>query len=66
VTASPTIVQFLHPGREHIANGRLMEWNRGAHRRKFIRNRGTCVRGSERRVGDLAFWGSGNPSLKWR
>jgi hypothetical protein len=50
-------VQFLHPGGEHLPMGPTMPWNIGPHRRKFIRQQGSAIRGNERFDGELLFWG---------
>lgn len=40
-------VQFLHPGVEHPPDcDDVKDWNRGPHRRKFMRLTGRCVQGS--------------------
>jgi hypothetical protein len=61
---SAMVVQFLHPGREHAPTGKLMEWNRGPHRRKFVRNHGVCRRRGEQYAGDLAFWAEWEPQSR--
>ena len=53
------VVQFLHPGREHIPDVgvSVMGWNRGAHRRKFLRTPGRCLDSyGAVRSGKLSVW----------
>ena len=57
--ATVFVVQFPHPGAEHVlGDGSRMTWNTGRHGRKFLRSPGRSVdpdgRTSE---ADLAFWG---------
>jgi len=55
-------VQFIHPGGEHRPDddGRK-EWNRGPHRRKFLRGPGRLIRGGRHAKGDLHFWSEWEP-----
>lgn len=49
--------QFLHPGGEHQPDdGDLKRWNRGPHRRKFVRIPGRCIRDDESHRGPLVCW----------
>lgn len=58
----PAIVQFPHPGGEHVPKGDWMPWNTGAHRRKFLISRGTRLDDDGRRQeADLLFWGEWEP-----
>ena len=53
----PTFVQLLHPGKEPGAShGNIKEWNRGEHRRKFVRNPGSCLTDNGFKNGELLFW----------
>lgn len=62
----PTFVQFPHPGREHQPDrkdGKLdgkngKSWNRGAHKRTFVKNPGRYVDPDTRqlREDELVFW----------
>ncbi|HEX6237741.1 MAG TPA: hypothetical protein VFZ68_11135 [Acidimicrobiales bacterium] len=52
------IVQFPHPGGEHVPDSRVMPWNRGTHRRKFLTSPGEYVDADGgRHRDDLVFWG---------
>lgn len=64
------IVQFSHPGVEHMLTRRelktspiVKEWNNGAHKRKFLRARGVCVSSDDTlsEEKDLLFWGEWEP-----
>ena len=59
MTTGPRIVQFPHPGGEHVPKGKEMDWNDGYHRRKFLVNEGKTVdrSGATTYEGSLAFWG---------
>jgi hypothetical protein len=53
------VVQFLHPGREHVPpeGVSVMGWNRGEHRRKFVRLAGRCLdREDIVRSGTVSVW----------
>ena len=53
-------VQFLHPGLEHGPNdpeGASRAWNRGQHRRKFLRCPGRYLDGDAPSTAELVFWG---------
>jgi hypothetical protein len=56
-------VQFLHPGGEHGADqGALKQWNRGDHKRKFIRGPGRLIDLAEKlQDTEIAFWGEWEP-----
>jgi hypothetical protein len=56
---SACIVQFPHPGPEHVPPGEWMGWNTGAHRRKFMVSRGTVMddKGVHEKERQLVFWG---------
>lgn len=53
------IVQFPHPGGEHVPNGDVMDWNVDLHRRKFLTRPGrrVCVDGTTEAEEELVFWG---------
>jgi hypothetical protein len=59
------VVQFLHPGAEHIppANGQ-MAWNTGAHRRKFLSASGSATDGRDVFDTELVFWGEWEPDSR--
>jgi hypothetical protein len=59
VTNEPRIVQFPHPGTEHVPKSDEMGWNDGYHRRKFLLTNGTTVnqKGETTYKGLLTFWG---------
>ena len=51
-------VQFPHPGGEHNPPGRVMPWNTGKHRRKFLLAPGRYLdQASEVNDGERVFWG---------
>lgn len=53
----PAFVQLLHPGGEHGSDhGNIKEWNTGDHKRKFIRNAGSCLINNKVIVSELLFW----------
>lgn len=55
-------VQFIHPGREHESeDGVHKRWNRGNHKRKFLRQRGTYIANGRTEKGEMAFWGEWEP-----
>jgi len=53
------VVQFPHPGPEHVpGHDRVMPWNVGRHRRKFLHSPGQWIDGKgDVRHGDMTFWG---------
>src|SRR5687767_3315079 len=56
--ANVYVVQFIHPGKEHRANGAIQTWSTGAHARKFMRVQGRYVdKADSIRDGGIAFWG---------
>jgi hypothetical protein len=59
-------VQFIHPGGEHGPDSDgVKHWNRGAHKRKFIRHRGRYLdEGGSARDADLLFWGEWEPDSR--
>jgi hypothetical protein len=62
----PEIVQFTHPGAEHASDstdGGHKSWNKGPHRRKFMRTIGDYVDGRNCLTHDvsLLFWGEWEP-----
>jgi hypothetical protein len=55
-------VQFIHPGKEHTPdknNQNYLDWNKGSHKRKFLKNSGTYLEGDRQVKSDLGliFWG---------
>ena len=64
-TIMPQIVQFTHPGPEHVPDSIHRDhksWNRGPHRRKFMRAEGDYIAGNGRLAkGNLLFWGEWEP-----
>jgi hypothetical protein len=51
-------VQFIHPGGEHRPDGGgLRIWNRGLHRRKFLKSRGRYLDRGALKEGEIVFWG---------
>jgi hypothetical protein len=63
MTGDASIVQFPHPGAEHVPRSDVMPWNTGPHRRKFLRSHGSIVspNGAITFEGQLAFWGEWEP-----
>ena len=57
------VVQFIHPGQEHHPDAPgIKSWNRGAHRRKFLRTAGTALdAGGQLHRGELLLWGEWEP-----
>ena len=52
------IVQFPHPGAEHVPKDDLMPWNTGGHRRKFMISTGTVLdRDGNKDAAEVVFWG---------
>lgn len=52
------IVQFPHPGGEHVPPTNHMPWNVGPHARKFLASPGAFVDSDgTTRTGELVFWG---------
>ena len=64
----PKIIQFTHPGQEHAPddkkNGNFKEWNKSAHKRKFLKCQGEYVENGELNKGELIFWGEWEPPSK--
>lgn len=58
---SLAFVQFPHPGGEHRPRGRVMDWNRGPHARKFLKATGEYVLDGQLKAGPLVFWGEWEP-----
>jgi len=57
-TGRAAIVQFPHPGGEHVPTGSVMGWNAGQHQRKFLVSPGRFVDDGDRvHDADLVFWG---------
>lgn len=55
-------VQFIHPGGEHEPeDGVHKRWNRGNHKRKFLRQRGTYIANGKTEKGEMMFWGEWEP-----
>ena len=63
-------VQFIHPGGEHTPddNGNIKNWNKGKHKRKFVKNFGKylSLKGDKRQeqIGDIIFWCQWEPESK--
>lgn len=59
-------VQLLHPGGEHWPDEPgIKHWNRGDHRRKFMRSGGRFLDSSRHvKRGDLVFWGEWEPDSR--
>jgi hypothetical protein len=57
------IIQFPHPGGEHVPKGDEMGWNTGRHQRKFLLSSGRIVdsAGVAQYEGPLTFWGEWEP-----
>lgn len=57
----PFVVQFPHPGGEHRPRppkvGTVMPWNRGKHKRKFLRATARYILDGRSQEGDVGFWG---------
>ena len=70
MTSGIRIIQFPHPGVEHVPKDSEMGWNVKRHRRKFLVNAGRMVvrNGSTTYEGLLTFWGEWEPpsSIKQR
>lgn len=54
-------VQFPHPGSEHSPTGSAMPWNRGEHRRKFLKASGRYIADGSVCAGSATFWGEWEP-----
>ena len=55
-------VQFIHPGGEHEPeDGVHKRWNRGNHKRKFLRQRGKYLTKGTIEDGEMMFWGEWEP-----
>lgn len=55
-------VQFMHPGGEYCpTHGKVCEWNKGDHKRKFLVQEGLCLNGGEVKTDNLMFWGEWEP-----
>ncbi|HEY0654452.1 MAG TPA: hypothetical protein VGD65_15030 [Chryseosolibacter sp.] len=61
----PSIVQFLHSGREHRPenppSNNYKDWNKGDHLRKFLRAEGEYVLNNSLKKAELCFWGEWEP-----
>jgi len=58
------IVQFIHPGGEQRPDdGLVRQWNRGPHKRKFLKQKGKYVDGKLEQ-GDIVFWGEWEPESR--
>jgi hypothetical protein len=57
----PFVVQFPHPGGEHRPGppqvGAVMPWNRGEHKRKFLRASARYLLDGHPQEGEVGFWG---------
>lgn len=57
-----SIIQFIHPGGEHIPDNDLeIGWNTGDHKRKFMKGRGEYIRNGTIHENNLIFWGEWEP-----
>jgi hypothetical protein len=55
-------VQFIHPGGEHEPDfGAHRSWNRGAHKRKFLKQDGKYIADGKIQKGEMLFWGEWEP-----
>src|SRR6266545_4561864 len=69
---NPALVQFMHPGGEHQPDlPDQRSWNRGDHRRTFLRSRGSYIEADGKPASaDVAFWGEWEPPVRvlasWR
>ena len=51
------LVQFIHPGGEHRPDiGSSKHWNRGSHKRKFVRQPGRSISAGSVQDGPIVFW----------
>lgn len=59
-------VQFLHPGKEHRPERRSFEkkWNRGKHKRKFLKLAGSYDADGKLKNGEIVFWGEWEPESR--
>jgi hypothetical protein len=63
-------VQFIHPGGEHTPdnNGHIKNWNKGKHKRKFVKNFGKylSLKGDkwQEQIGDIIFWCEWSPESR--
>lgn len=59
----PCFIQFMHNGRESVPDSRTCRsWNRGDHRRKFLKCDGIRLDGNWRKLhGDILFWAEWEP-----
>ena len=60
----PSIIQFFHPGGEHRPDSdckTYKSWNMGAHKRKFMKSKGTYIENGKEKKGELLFWGEWEP-----
>lgn len=57
------LLQFPHPGSEHVAPTTVMPWNTGEHRRKFLLSPGALLEEDQQvtRHDELCFWGEWEP-----
>ncbi len=55
------IIQFPHPGGEHWPKSKLMGWNIGTHKRKFLISKGEYLSEGEKKESELMFWGEWEP-----
>jgi len=55
-------VQFPHPGPEHQPDAEgFKDWNRGTHKRKFLKSYGHYVDNNKQIDDDIVFWGEWEP-----
>jgi hypothetical protein len=60
----PSIVQFFHPGIEHLKiNGKIRDWNNEPdHYRKYLISKGNYIENNEEKRENLLFWGEWEPT----
>jgi hypothetical protein len=72
MTGEACVVQFPHPGPEHVPESCEMAWNTGPHRRKFLTSPARIVDacGRTERDAKIVFWGEWEPPSRivhqWR
>jgi len=61
-----SVIQFIHNGREPKPDSETgISWNRGDHRRKFLKCNGTYLGQNERKIqGPMVFWGEWEPESR--
>lgn len=64
----PSIIQFIHPGWEH-GFGKddkypVKNWNKGSHKRKFVKQKGQIEENEDLKNEELLFWCEWEPASK--